>query len=216
MRAQVRAYLDDELDELGVSSLRHAREIFAQFKALYREQAKRVAAPATAPHGSGGGDASQQPEEFDMPPVEVVEFVGDLTAGERSGGFSCGEAPDTSRPVVPDSELLPRPRTDRVAAAERGAVHAELALYAPPVALVDAKARAYEDYKRGPGQELSSLLTEHKARLREKRAQVRSLAVEVNASKNSIDELKELLELKAEQRLEASLREVTPQPYRRL
>jgi hypothetical protein len=29
----VRAFLDDELDDLVPSSLRHAREIFAQFKA---------------------------------------------------------------------------------------------------------------------------------------------------------------------------------------
>ena len=31
--SQVRAYLDDELEDLVPSSLRHAREIFAQFKA---------------------------------------------------------------------------------------------------------------------------------------------------------------------------------------
>ena len=114
--SQVRAFLDDELEDLVPSSLRHAREIFAQFKALYREQAKRAAAAPPSYGGGGGGgrhgqsrqvaqlSASQQPDELEMqmPPVEVItglgeqEFVGDLTAGDRSGGapegFSCGEA----------------------------------------------------------------------------------------------------------------------------
>ena len=39
------------------------------------------------------------------------------------------------------------------------------------------KARAYEEYKRGQGLELSTLLTEHKAGLREKRARVRGLTL---------------------------------------
>ena len=113
--SQVRAFLDDELEDLIPSSLRHAREIFAQFKALYREQAKRAAAAPPSYGGGGGGghgqsrqaaqlSASQQSDELEMqmPPVEVItglgehEFVGDLTAGDRSGGapegFSCGEA----------------------------------------------------------------------------------------------------------------------------
>ena len=43
--------------------------------------------------------------------------------------------------------------------------------------VITPQARAYEEYKRGQGLELSTLLTEHKAGLREKRARVRRLTL---------------------------------------
>ena len=97
------------------------------------------------------------------------EFVGELTAGDPAGGapegFSCGEAPDGARPPVPTADLLPaRARTER--AAERGGVsRAESAGQQPPSPAGGAaeKARAYEEFKRGQGLELASLLSEHKA-----------------------------------------------------
>jgi kinesin family protein 6/9 len=229
VRQQVRAFLDDEVDDLAPSSLRHAREIFAQFKALHREQAKRAAAAATAgaagAAGAAGGPsrhaapmgASQQSRELEMRSdelelqgrVEVItglgeqEFVGELTGGDVGGapeGFSCGEAPDAARPAVPTADLLPaRPRTE----AERsGGARAESAGQGPasPADAAAEKALAYEEFKRGQGLELASLLTEHKAALREKRARVRHLASEVNAAKDRIDELRTLLDHKAAQR----------------
>ena len=63
------------------------------------------------------------------------------------------------------------------------------------------RAKAFETFKGGPGRELAGLLSEHKAGLRDKRALLRKLGTEVNATKHQIDELKELLERKQELRV---------------
>jgi len=245
LKDDVRGYLAGEAgaDELAVTSLRHVRELFAQFKALHHEQAAELeraaataAAAARAPpravpqaaagggFGGEGGGGGGEGGEGDMPPVEVVEFVGDVSAG-GGDGFSCGEAPDASRPAVPVSQLVPsrpsRPsteaaaRTGSAAAAGGGGVGgggggplggagAGGAGLAPGMSGADVekvRAKAFETFKGGPGRELAGLLSEHKAGLRDKRALLRKLGTEVNATKHQIDELKELLERKQELRV---------------
>ena len=234
LKDDVRGYLAGEVDELAVTSLRHVRELFAQFKALHHEQAaelERVAAAAAAPAppqvapqlaaGGGGGEEGGEGGEGDTPPVEVVEFVGDVAAGGGEG-FSCGEAPDGSRPAVPVSQLVPsrpsRPTTEtatRTASAgagggatgggggPMGGASAGGVGFAAGMAGADVekvRAKAFETFKGGPGRELASLLSEHKASLRDKRALLRKLGTEVNAAKHQIDELKELIERKQELR----------------
>ena len=216
LRRQVQAYLSREVDELDILSLRQVRETFEQFRVLYDEQARaldsataardaaraEVETMAPAPAAAMDDDGGMTVQTTDGGgTVEVIDFVGDLSGEGR--GFSCGEAPRDSRPTgeVMRPGALPKRGGARAAAAAGGAAGGGAAGATQPAAGgAAASGAAFEAFKQTAGFELATVLRENNKALREAKASVRRLALEVNEQKHTIDELSELAAQKAQQR----------------
>jgi kinesin family protein 6/9 len=213
LRARVSGYLEGDVDELEASTLRQIKESFEIFRELYREQAQQLKAAnaradaaasaatsanfAAPPVAGGAGpagaavtvDAEANP---DQPPVEVVE-VGDALDGGASG-FGCGVAPADAKPSDPQ---FASPGAGAKAAAGGGAAIPSAAgeLLAASAAPVPPQVH-FSEFKQGAGAELSALLLDNKSQLRERKASQRRYAMEVNAAKSEIDDVKAQLEIK--------------------
>ncbi|KAJ3033037.1 Kinesin-like protein kif9, partial [Rhizophlyctis rosea] len=105
VRGRVRGYLEGEEEELEVTSLRHIKEIFGQFKVLYKqleaenEDWQRI-------HKGGGGSGGAQvvvgvrDEAVDTGDSRGADLDKDEGVGETEGsGFGVGLAPSNARPV---------------------------------------------------------------------------------------------------------------------
>ena len=217
LRRQVQAYLSREVDELAILSLRQVRETFEQFRVLYDEQARaldsataardvaraEVETMAPAPAAAMDDDGGMTVQTTDGGgTVEVIDFVGDLSGEGR--GFSCGEAPRDSRPTgeVMRPGALPKRGGARAAAAAAGGAAGGGAAGAtqPAAGGAAASGAAFEAFKQTAGYELATVLRENNKALREAKASVRRLALEVNEQKHTIDELSDLAAQKAQQR----------------
>ena len=201
VRAQAKQYLTTDTGQLEVTSLRHANEIFAQFKELFREQEERFQRMRANTDGSGQDGGFQLSASIEPNPSVEVVYVGEEAAG--SSGFGVGEAPPDARPAEgmmrvlrESSERFAETTAARDTAKSFGAGNSADALDAG----TSIRSRAYAEFKMGEGRELADALAQNKAALREKKAEVKRLSHEVNSAKHAIDEYRELLERKREQR----------------
>lgn len=201
VRRQVSEYLAADDGHIEVTSLRHTNEIFAQFKVLYHEQEARLEKVLRAGPRSGPEAESDLQLRASIEPnsgVEVV-YVGEEVGG--AGGFGVGEAPSDARPSQ-GTIAVARERSeyegsitafDTAKSFGGGATEP----FASPTSM---RGRAYAEFKQGEGKELAEALALNKVALRDKKVEVNRLSREVNTAKHAIDEYRELLERKREQR----------------
>ena len=213
LRGRVQLFLDGDVPELEATTLRGIKESFDIFRTIFKEQqnaleqatahaqvARQQAAAVAASGGGGGGGGGgiEVAGEIEVqPPVEVVDFVGDAIEGAgATSGFGCGVAPADSKPAadfMKPASYVPPPVDSR--AAMLGAPAASGAL--SPDGLGGGSGDAskfFAEFKSGAGYEVAGLLRENKTTLRERRADVRRVALEVNAAKREIDNMTDKLE----------------------
>ena len=216
LKAKVVGYLAGEVAELEPTTMRQMKETLELMRSLYAEQgaqlkdaearAARAArrAPRTPPPPPPRRRRSVHAEVDDpgQVPVEVVELVGEVEGGGGASGFACGVAPADARPSDPQfavetpragaapalasKALTPRPSKEAPYGMGGGAASAHSA---PPEGF-------FSEFKQTAGAELHAQLLQNKATLRARKAAQRRCAVEVNASKAEIDDLKAEIEQK--------------------
>ena len=94
-------YLHGEIEDIGeFKSLREVRELFTQFRQLYRKLEKKVQETVGSPKPPEPGAPLAQPGEAKKQPEEAkAKGVGDTE--ETAAGFGFGKALKDSKPKVP-------------------------------------------------------------------------------------------------------------------
>ena len=163
-------------------------------------------------YGAGGGGVGglSLSAEADAGPVELVDpsqLVGGDEISGGASGFGCGVAPADAKPadggmIAPGAGGMSargrRASTESLLSMRNGGAGASGAGAAEPNPNV-----YFAEFKSGAGAELHALLLENKSNLRERRNAQRRFALEVNASKHEIDEIKRSIDLKKESRKDA-------------
>lgn len=187
-------FLEGELDDVDIESLRQAREIFSQIRNIYKKTMNRLGAddvkarsrPATQKPGTAKTD-NKHPEEKE-------EGVGQE---ENIGGFGLGRANPNSKPM--DSSALeprslfhqeedPDPRIGLISIQPKSIQNKS------KISSQIDKNQAFMEFKNGDGREIDSSLNQNKEDIRERRNRLKFTTVQVNSIKKSIDETKDALE----------------------
>lgn len=187
-------FLDGEVDDVDVESLRQARELFSQIRNIYRKTMTRLGAddtksrsrPVTQKPGTAKTDNKNQEEK--------EEGVGQE---EHISGFGLGRANPYSKPL------------DSTALEPRSVFHQEEdpEIQKPPSSIqpksvqnksklmpqID-KNQAFMEFKNGDGREIDSSLNQNKEDLRDRKNRLKTITSQVNSVKRSIDDAKDALE----------------------
>lgn len=204
VRRFIEAPEEKEDDVLDVQSMRHVKELFRQFKqvvlseqtiaARAREVASRGGTlggnlDGTYPDGAMTGDAGLMAND--------PSRVGELEDGH---GFAIGAASADARPTTIDGGFRAPEGDDAVALSPaKQATFAEEDFAPPPL----DRNEAYSMFKdeSGPGYDDNNVLVEAKKKLRELKVRTKDASLDVNQNKAIIDNLKDRLEVKKQQRL---------------
>ncbi|CAJ1404749.1 unnamed protein product [Effrenium voratum] len=180
---KVQMYLEGELQEIEVTSLRMVYESFTCFRKLYQNLRTELANrpintlppqdPAEAGEGGGAGGGTAETREGE---------VGEDVEGK---GIAVGVAPANSRP--PQEALPPDagPEEEEGAPAERTQ---RTETERPP-----DKQAIFAEWKAKEGQAFEDAFEQNRQELREKRSEMKDALMAANAKKREIDEAKERL-----------------------
>jgi len=190
LEVQVKAYLEGDIPQLEVVSLRMVVEAFGIFRKLHqglqKDLAERpyAAAEQTGQEGTGGVGPSSSPQ----PEVQGADQFDD----EEGKGFSVGEAPLGSRPVGED-EGIPAAEGDdeqRAAGADQTQLQGDAAEKAPD------KQTVFSEWKAKEGKPLEEDFDANRQQLKEKKQELKDTMQVVNVKKKEIDEAKEKVQRK--------------------
>ena len=177
-----------------LTSLRQVREILLQARSLY----KAACRPSTA-GGSGRRVRPSTPSNttasasVDVAVYDEAGAVGDLEGEDDAALAVLGVAPADARPNSSGGAGRPPPEKRTPAAALASSP-------APPPTPPPDKNKAYEDYKKGAGLELTNALIDNKAALKERRRRAKDLGLRINAIKREMDDAKAHQDLLAAER----------------
>mmetsp|Transcript_592 Transcript_592/g.1371 ORF Transcript_592/g.1371 Transcript_592/m.1371 type:complete len:726 (-) Transcript_592:79-2256(-) len=190
LKEKVTMYLEGELQEVEVTSLRMVYEAFGIFRSLHQEmQMKLQQAPTSQAAVGQGGDGTQQGGVAAAEPGEPKE--GQVGEDEQGRGISVGVAPADSRPAREDRGF--------------GDVGDNLEGDAPDGVRTLAPMReterpnrqeAFASWKATLGHEYEVAFEKNRAELKEKRAEMKEAMLAANNRKRDIDDAKERLERK--------------------
>eukprot|EP00698_Gefionella_okellyi_P004368 TRINITY_DN14039_c0_g1_i1.p1 TRINITY_DN14039_c0_g1~~TRINITY_DN14039_c0_g1_i1.p1 ORF type:complete len:730 (-),score=199.31 TRINITY_DN14039_c0_g1_i1:78-2267(-) len=194
LRGQLKKYLANEIevDHLEINSLRHMREILAQFKELWKglnadvSAARSQAAPAVTAAAPVATTAA----------ADVRPGVGDVTGGK---GFAAGGvAPRDAKPAT--KVTVTEPRLDGTSPTLPKSSGTTAAAATPAELVPPSRPEAFELYKQGPGAESNKSLVDLKASVREKKRVLKDQGQRVNQIKRAIDMLRVKVEQKKSER----------------
>ncbi|KAJ3342187.1 Kinesin-like protein kif9 [Gonapodya sp. JEL0774] len=143
--------------------------------------------------GSMNGLADSQ-AKHSLSDVPVLSFE-TASVKMEDGHIPISPRNSTQTDGVPSSPILPPLPIKSSTSSPRVSALDPAANFAPP-----PRSEEFEAYKRIKGAEMSKILSENKAALREKRRIAKEAAEAVNESKYEIDEVKEILGRKAQER----------------
>ncbi|ETW02306.1 hypothetical protein H310_05853 [Aphanomyces invadans] len=210
----VRAYVDSPVDDdamLQLTSLRHIKELFRQFKLLLKNA--ESASPQPFATRSSTSNVSRENGTLDGSTLDDDDkLVGDP---EDHVGFVLGHAPNGAMPAVMDAAA----KKDGGICADDSAIRD-----ASPVDVADDKSNndtkgdpvevgkddAYKFFiASGPGKKLHLSLQEEKQTLKTAKDRARDVTSQLNATKVLIDDLKQQLGEKRVARKLASVKKQT-------
>jgi len=198
LEEKVKMYLDGELQEIEVSSLRMVYEAFGCFRRLHQQLGTELAArPAVAAQqlegaqAPGGGPAAQQGHE------QGHEQVGE---DEEGRGISVGLAPADSRPAAESGPRAPAGEAGdggrMLGSLSDASVQKTRSLARGEDEPRPDKQAAFTDWKANEGQAFEEDFEKNRAELRERKEEMRVALTTANAKKQEIDEAKERLDRK--------------------
>jgi kinesin family protein 6/9 len=200
LEEKVKMYVDGELQEIEVSSLRMVYEAFGCFRKLYQqlgtELASRPAAASQQGQGAAqvpdGGLAAQQGHESAR--------EGEVGEDEEGRGISVGLAPADSRPAAEDRSGVPAGEPGdggrMLGSLSDASVQKTRSLARGEDEPRPDKQSAFADWKAHEGQAFEEDFEKNRAELRERKEEMRVALTTANAKKREIDEAKERLDRK--------------------
>lgn len=193
LQEKVKMYLDGEIQDIEVQSLRMVTEAFGIFRKLHQQLRTELAQrPVAGPTGGKGDEAAAEGDTAGM--IEPEQQEGDVGEDEDGKGISVGRAPAGSRPAGDD-------RT--VAAVEEGDTMdgvvdetRKMPRAADMETEVPDKQASFADWKGKDGKMYEEAFEKNRGDLREKRAEMKEALNAANGKKREIDETKERLHRK--------------------
>lgn len=192
LEQKVSQYLDGEIQEIEVSSLRMVYEAFSCFRKFHQQVRTELAArPAAGNPRALGRDTQAQSGAGGAAANEPVR-EGEVGEDEDGRGISVGVAPAGSRP--PQEE---RPaNVDTSGGNEGRASPPRPARTRGPEEDKPDKQAVFADWKAREGQIFEDAFERNRAELKEKRAEMKDALNMANMKKREIDESKERLNRK--------------------
>jgi kinesin family protein 6/9 len=193
LESKVKMYLNGEIQEIEVASLRMVYEAFGIFRKLHQNLSTEL---------------SKRPDRAEMIAEEVAESGGDVAASEQQGdavgmveegkGISVGVAPSHSRPIVEDrggggeqGEISEGYRADSSQVPQA---------YGADVDKPPDKQVVFTDWKLKEGAAYEEAFENNRQELKARRAEAKDTLVLANKKKRQIDEAKERLARKRSDR----------------
>lgn len=193
---KVQKYLDGELFELEVESVRMSLESFKLFRKKYQDLQKDLAKKEDQLQRGGYAAGAEKTGADEAAAGEGGEeqFTGDGVGESEERGISVGIAPSASRPMqdqnAPDADALGMSGTDNDQTRVGGMVQRGAANEGerPP-----DRQGAFADWKSREGQSFEDAFEKNRQELKSKREDMRVALNAANAAKRDIDEAKERL-----------------------
>eukprot|EP00403_Amphidinium_massartii_P042422 CAMPEP_0178439628 /NCGR_PEP_ID=MMETSP0689_2-20121128/36265_1 /TAXON_ID=160604 /ORGANISM="Amphidinium massartii, Strain CS-259" /LENGTH=710 /DNA_ID=CAMNT_0020062185 /DNA_START=46 /DNA_END=2174 /DNA_ORIENTATION=+ len=190
LETKVKMYLDGEVQDIEVQSLRMVYETFGIFRKLHQqlrtELQQRPVIPAAPEDGAQAGEgvpaASQEPEQRE----------GEVGEDEEGKGISVGVAPAGSRPPMEDRPPPVDEQGQPIPEGER----TEARTYQPQPGddqKPPDKQTSFAEWKAREGQVFEDAFEKNRADLKEKRAEMKDALTMANSKKKEIDAAKESL-----------------------
>lgn len=198
LQDKVQMYLEGDLQEIEVTSLRMVYESYAIFRKLYQNLRTELANRPTMPLPPQGGDTEAAEGGPGATATETRE--GEVGEDVEGKGIAVGVAPANSRPpqeaMAPDAgeDLEDTPGVEPKSARDE--------LQKPP-----DKQAVFAEWKAKDGQSFEDAFEKYRQELKEKRAEMKDALKAANAKKKEIDEAQELLARKPGDRYEAAEKE---------
>jgi len=197
LSAQLRGYLEHQVDDLELESVRQMRELLLSARNLYDEKVSELEAALKAlTTGGGGGLASSGSVSADAALIENAELgdaVGDV-AGSK--GVSIGHAPDGAKP--PGGLVDPPTKSGSSAPPVDSGSSQPTAVTGGDAPL--GRQEAFAQYKTAEGQASNDSLIQNKALLKELLLERKATSEAVNGFKREIDKIKARLDEKRDER----------------
>ena len=197
MQLVAEKFLEGNLDEIELESLRQIKELLSQMKNIYKKNTNRLVDPEkgrTRPPTQKSGLKSAEQKNLD----DKDDGVGQE---ELTGGFGLGRANPNSRPV--DSSALEHKSQFYQEEEEKNdnkkSVTPDDGKKIPSAKEVKRtvqpdKNQAFAEFKQTTGKELDSALNKYKENLKDIKKLSQNLANEINGLKKSIDDAKDIIE----------------------
>jgi len=194
MEQKVSDYLDGEIQEIEVSSLRMVYEAFASFRRLHQQLRTELSTRPVAPVAGGVGEGEAGEGGGLAAPEDPKPKEGEVGEDEEGRGISVGIAPSGSRPAQEDRGLAGEGPGDAVeGSGEETRTTRQMgdAEERPP-----DKQVAFAEWKGREGQVFEDNFEKYRMEVREKRAEMKDALTLANSKKREIDEAKERLNRK--------------------
>ncbi|XP_031705698.1 kinesin-like protein KIF9 [Anarrhichthys ocellatus] len=160
IHSQVQRYLEGNLEEISIVSIRQVQAVFAQFKLAVQKQGQKVKAQLCQTYNVVAKDQSANTAAF-----KEMDSRGS-TDDVKVGSFEASN--QSLKNNEHQSSTITKKSKDKQSS-------------------TPSKAEAFEDFKVGPGSKINRILKENKAVLLERHSLLRQLTEEVNAVKREID-----------------------------
>ncbi|KAJ3301978.1 Kinesin-like protein kif9 [Kappamyces sp. JEL0829] len=208
----IRAYIDNEADEIEIVNIRQIREILSLFRLMYKNMELdsgdgRVRSSGNGLESREGGASTvvrkhtianeQTDKDEGVGDVEGTGFGIGLAPLGRSARQPQTNKPAATAPVSTAAKKASRSGDQDDELKEEGIIVDQTVSHKKgPL----SRAEEFENFKKGKGAEMSRILAENKVTLKDKKRQAKELAEEINDCKAQIDETKHRLELKRQTR----------------
>lgn len=193
LEAKVKAYLNEDIQEIEIVSLRMATEAFSIFRKLYKSSGRKdfTTRPVTGGQTTGGGPDAQADDSANAS-LEPEQREGEVGEDEEGrGGISVGIAPSSSRPVREDRG--PAGSGEFGADADRDRDQTSRPSPTADEERTLDKQAVFADWKVKEGHESEEAFEKNRSELRMKRSEMRDAMNVANAKKRDIDDAKERL-----------------------
>eukprot|EP00746_Dinoflagellata_sp_MGD_P160851 gnl/MRDRNA2_/MRDRNA2_87784_c0_seq1.p1 gnl/MRDRNA2_/MRDRNA2_87784_c0~~gnl/MRDRNA2_/MRDRNA2_87784_c0_seq1.p1 ORF type:complete len:730 (-),score=184.67 gnl/MRDRNA2_/MRDRNA2_87784_c0_seq1:30-2219(-) len=192
LEVQVKAYLEGDIPQLEVVSLRMVVEAFAIFRKLHQGLQKDL---AERPHaavepGAQGEAGGVGPSSSPQPEIQGADQFDD----EEGKGFSVGEAPLGSRPMAEGDGMPATTEGDEDGVKQAGADQTQLAGESAEKA--PDKQTVFSEWKSKEGKALEEDFDANRLQLKEKKQELKDTMMVVNTKKKEIDDAKEKVQRK--------------------
>lgn len=191
MQKLAEGFLDGSVDDIEISSLRQVKELFYQFRGIYRKTLARLGVTDLKLGSVAQSEDSRHPTYHERVTAEDVEEEGEVGDVEQSHGFGVGKADAKARPLD-SSALEPRHRFEQEeepeVSEEGEKSYREVVQPRKQLPSNFDKNQAFMEYKNTIGKEKEDMIESDKNLVKQKKTEVRSMTLGINSIKREIDD----------------------------
>ncbi|KAM3132186.1 hypothetical protein pb186bvf_015781 [Paramecium bursaria] len=189
-------FLNQEIEDIEVESLRQVKELFIQFRNIYKNLVKDVE-NKNVPRGQ------EKETEITKKKSDLAKQVDSVGQEENKFGFGLGKARKDAKPTTNIENLVNIPKDEFKTAEEQAKQDAKIQIQADiretpiekKIVNVD-RYQAFQDYKQKDGAHINNQIIESINNLRLKKQQILEVQNQCQGLKNEIEQRKSILQRK--------------------